>query len=54
MEHGLFRYKSEQSAELPSKTKKRNKSQRIVKMFWRIIISLTSEPIFCKLNEIIA
>lgn len=51
MEHSLFRYKFEQSAELRSdETKKRNKPQGIVKMFWRII----SEPSFCKLNEIIA
>lgn len=54
MEHSLFRYKLERSAELQSdETKERNKRQRIVKMFWRFIISLIPEPGLCKLNEIL-
>lgn len=54
MECSLFGYKFEQSVELQSdETKKINESQRIIKMFWRIIIFFISEPSIYKVNEMI-
>lgn len=54
MECSLLGYKFEQSVELQSdETKKINESQRIIKMFWKIVIFFISEPSIYKVNEMI-